>query len=83
MFEANSCPIIINDWESVIQQSIRYGLTDVVSDCIYIRVCRKLIKKAVVDKSVVSKTFEFLVGHSRFNSIMQRRSDFDEQKGKL
>jgi len=82
MFEAN-CSIEMNDWETLIKQSIQCGLIEVNPDYTYIRVFRRLIKKAFVDKSVVLKTFEFLVSHSRFSSIMLSRDGYEEQKGKV
>lgn len=82
MFEAN-CSIKINDWETLIKHSIQCSLIEANPDYTYIRVFRRLIKKAPVDKSIVSKTFEFLVGHSQFSNIMLSRDVYEEQKGKL
>lgn len=80
MLETN-CPIQINDWEDLIIKAVKYGLKEDNSEYSFIRVFRRLIKKAVTDKSIISKSFELLAGYSQFSTIMLSRDANQSQKG--
>lgn len=64
-------------------KSVMSGLMEENPTYGFIKVLRKLIKKADIDKSVISKSFEFLVGHSQFSNIMLNRNIQQLQKGNL
>lgn len=64
-------------------KSVVSGLMETNPNYGFIKVLRKLIKKADIDKSVISKSFELLVGHSQFSNIMLNRSVQQPQKGNL
>lgn len=76
------CPIQINDWDALTIKALKHGLAQKDQEYSFIRVFRKLIKKINIDKSIVSKSFELLAGHSQFTCIMLSR-DFEDQKGIL
>lgn len=80
LLETN-CLIQISDWEDLAIKAIKYGLVEENPEYGYIRVFKKLIKKVHIDKSVVSKCFELLVGHSQFSNIMLNRDAKQIQKG--
>lgn len=82
MFEIKT-PIQISDWDALAIKAIKYGLIEEKPEYSFIKVFRKLIKKADVDKSIVSKTFELLAGYSHFSSIMLSRDAKQPQKGNL
>ncbi|XP_025207586.1 uncharacterized protein LOC112603296 isoform X2 [Melanaphis sacchari] len=68
-----NCPIQISDWDDIIMKAVKYGLVEENPEYCFIRVLRKLVKKANIDKSITSKSFELLAGHSQFSNIMLSR----------
>ncbi|KAF0767622.1 Nucleolar pre-ribosomal-associated protein 1 [Aphis craccivora] len=75
-----NCPIQISDWEAIIMKAVKYGLVEENPEYGFIKVLRKLVKKANIDKSIVSKSFELLAGHSQFSNIMLNRDAKQIQK---
>lgn len=75
--------IKICDWDALIMKSVMTGLTETNPKYGFIKVLRKLIKKADIDKSIISKSFGLLVGHSQFSNIMLNRNVQQQQKGNL
>lgn len=78
-----NCPIQISDWDAIIIKAIKYGLVEENPEYGFIRVLRKLVKKANIDKSIISKSFELLAGYSQFSNIMLNRDAKQIQKGNL
>lgn len=76
-----NCPIQISDWDAIIMKAVKYGLVEENPEYGFIRVLRKLVKKANIDKSIISKFFELLAGHSQFSNIMLNRDAKQIQKG--
>lgn len=76
-------PIQISDWDDLAIKAIKYSLIEENPEYSFIKVFRKLIKKADVDKSIVLKSFELLAGYSQFSSIMLSRDAKQLQKGNL
>jgi len=76
-----NCSIQISDWDAITIKAIKYGLVEENPEYGFIRVFRKLVKKANVDKSIVSKSFELLAGYSQFSNIMLNRDAKQIQKG--
>lgn len=76
-----NCVIEISDWEDLTVKAVKYGLKEENPAYGFIRVFRRLIKKAVIDKSIISKSFELLAGHSQFSTIMLSREANQSQKG--
>jgi len=83
LLETNNCSIQINDWEAFTIKAIKCSLTEENPVYDFIKVLRILIKKANIDKSIVSKSFELLTGYSQFTSIMLSRNAKELQKGNL
>lgn len=79
LLETN-CPIQINDWDDITIKAIKYGLVEENPEYGFIRVLRKLVKKANTDKSILSKIFELLAGYSQFSNIMLNRDAKQIQK---
>lgn len=78
--ETNS-PIQIFDWVDLTVKAIKYCLKEENSEYGFIRVFRKLIKKAITDKSIILESFELLTGYSKFSTIMLSRDANQSQKG--
>jgi hypothetical protein len=76
-------PLEISDWDALTIKAVKCGLIENDPEYGFIRVFRKLIKKANIDKSVVSKSFELLAGYSQFTNIMLNRDAKQIQKGNL
>lgn len=64
-------------------KAVKCGLIENDPEYGFIRVFRKLVKKANIDKSIVSKSFELLAGYSQFSNIMLSRDAKQLQKGNL
>ncbi|XP_025413157.1 nucleolar pre-ribosomal-associated protein 1 [Sipha flava] len=73
-------PLEISDWDALTIKAVKCGLIENDPEYGFIRVFRKLIKKANIDKSVVSKSFELLAGYSQFTNIMLNRDAKQIQK---
>lgn len=82
MLETN-CSLQISDWDAIIMKAVKCGLIENDPEYGFIRVFRKLVKKANIDKSIVSKSFELLAGYSQFSNIMLSRDAKQLQKGNL
>jgi len=76
-----NCPIQISDWDAIIMKAVKYGLIEENPEYGFIRVLRKLVKIANIDKSIIIKSFELLAGHSQFSNIMLNRDAKQIQKG--
>lgn len=75
------CPLQISDWNALTIKAVKCGLIENNPKYGFIRVLRKLVKKANIDKSTVSKSFELLAGYSQFSNIMLNRDAIQIQKG--
>lgn len=80
---STNCTIQISDWDALTMKAVKYGLVEENPEYGFIRVLRKLVKKANIDKSIVSKCFELLAGYSQFSNIMLKRDAKQLQKGNL
>uniref|UniRef100_A0A2S2NAL6 Nucleolar pre-ribosomal-associated protein 1 n=1 Tax=Schizaphis graminum TaxID=13262 RepID=A0A2S2NAL6_SCHGA len=61
-------------------KAVKYGLIEENPEYGFIRVLRKLVKIANIDKSITIKSFELLAGHSQFSNIMLNRDAKQIQK---
>jgi len=80
LLEANYS-IQIDDWSVLAMKAIKCGLTGENPEYSFIKVFRKLVKKAKIDKSIVAKSFDLLAGYSQFTNIMINRDSKQPQKG--
>lgn len=76
-------PIQNCDWDNIAKSALKYGLVEENPKYDFIRVFRKLIKKSIIDKSILSNFLNLLTGHSQFSNIMLNRDANQHQKGNL